>query len=96
LLLGDLTHHGPPVEYARFKAAIRNLPVPVHMTLGNHDGREAFRGAFPNAPDVGGLVCDSVALNGATLVMLDTLDGPPRRPFVQSANGMAGRPIDTA
>ena len=63
ILMGDLTHHGLPEEYARLKEALRNLPWPVTLMLGNHDARPAFRATFPEAPtDAAGFVQSIVDL----------------------------------
>ncbi len=106
VLIGDLTHHGAPEEYQALRALLADVPIPVHMTLGNHDRREAFRQVFPDAPDVAGFVCENIPLNGATLVLGDTLDGPPypaghhagamcaaRLAWLDAALGAAERPI---
>ncbi|KNG94414.1 hypothetical protein ATO11_06960 [Pseudaestuariivita atlantica] len=77
LLLGDLTHHGLPAEYAHLRDILAPVPIPVHMTLGNHDRRDAFDAVFPGRMDANGFICSSVPLRGATLVICDTLDGPP-------------------
>jgi len=75
ILTGDLTHHGHPEEYARLKAALADCPIPVTLTLGNHDARTAFDAAFPDAartPD--GFAQAALDLGGTRLLVLDTHD----------------------
>lgn len=47
LLSGDLAEHGLPAEYARVRALLEPLPMPVLPLPGNHDDRAALRAAFP-------------------------------------------------
>ncbi|MBZ8118959.1 metallophosphoesterase [Roseovarius sp. LXJ103] len=104
VLTGDLTHNGAPEEYAELRAALEDCPLPVHMTLGNHDRREAFFGAFPEAARDGDGFAQEVIDSGDTrLIMLDTLAegaerehsgllGPERLAFLDAAlAGAAGR-----
>lgn len=46
LLSGDLVDHGHADEYAMLSRLLAGLNVPVLAIPGNHDEREAFRGAF--------------------------------------------------
>lgn len=73
LIVGDLTHHGRIAQYERLKAALADAPIPVHLTLGNHDRRDEFREVFGGT----GFAQESVDLHGLRLILLDTLDGPP-------------------
>lgn len=47
---GDLTHDGDPLGYAEAARILSDLPMPVHLMIGNHDDRGTFREAFPSAP----------------------------------------------
>lgn len=76
VLMGDLTHSGLPGEYDRLRDLLAPFPMPVIPMLGNHDRRDAFRAAFPDAPDAGGFVQAVTDLSGLRLVTLDTLDEP--------------------
>ncbi len=73
MIVGDLTHHGRPAQFERLKAALAGVDLPLHLTLGNHDRRDAFRTVFGGA----GFAQEVVDLGGLNLVLLDTLDGPP-------------------
>ena len=78
VLMGDLTHHGHPEEYARLSEALADVPIPVSLMIGNHDRRDAFQTAFPAAPQIeSGHVQHFVDMGNTRLIMLDTLDGPP-------------------
>jgi Icc protein len=46
VLAGDLADLGQPAAYEHLKAIIARLPIPVHITLGNHDHRPAFVSVF--------------------------------------------------
>ena len=73
VVTGDLTHHGEPAAYARLRGILAGMPCPVHLLLGNHDDRDAFRAAFPEAPvDAGGFVQQAVATPARLCLMLDT------------------------
>ena len=78
VMMGDLTHHGRESEYAALSRALETFSLPVTLMLGNHDRRDAFRAAFPDAPvSVEGHVQASVDTGALRLLTLDTLDGPP-------------------
>ncbi len=78
ILMGDLTHHGRPAEYARLASALADLPIPLIPMIGNHDRREAFLAAFPDAPlTAQGHVQTIRDLPHHRVITLDTLDGPP-------------------
>lgn len=73
VLTGDLTHHGQADSYALLREILADLPMPAHLLLGNHDERDAFRAAFPDAPvDPDGFVQSVLDTPEARLVMLDT------------------------
>src|SRR5213593_2929731 len=46
LITGDLVDAGKPEEYAHLRAILAPLPMPVYLIPGNHDARNALRGAF--------------------------------------------------
>lgn len=75
---GDLTHHGDAASYAKLKARLADLKLPYHLLIGNHDNRDTFRAAFPDAAgDPNGFVQAVIDLPGARLITLDTLFAPP-------------------
>ncbi len=73
LLSGDLTHGGEPASYEAARAILAELPVPLHVTIGNHDSRSAFRAAFPHAPlSEGGFVQEAFDTPEGRFIVLDT------------------------
>lgn len=78
VLLGDLTHHGRPVQYQSLRESLQATDLPITFLMGNHDRRDAFLQVFPGA-DVtpSGHVQSTHDLGGTHLITLDTLDGPP-------------------
>jgi 3',5'-cyclic AMP phosphodiesterase CpdA len=46
ILAGDLADLGEAVAYERLKSIIARMPIPVHITLGNHDDRPTFLSVF--------------------------------------------------
>ena len=74
LLCGDLTHRGDAASYAKLRAALADVPVPVVPMLGNHDDRSVFRAVFPDVQtDGAGFVQRVVRLGDWRLITLDTL-----------------------
>ena len=79
VLTGDLAREGEPEAYARLREMLADLPCPAHLLLGNHDSREAFRAAFPEAPvDPNGFVQSALPSPAGLLLLLDTHE--PGRP----------------
>lgn len=46
LATGDLVEAGKPEEYAHLRRLLAPLAMPVYLTPGNHDARDALREAF--------------------------------------------------
>ncbi len=67
VITGDLTDHGREEEYAALKEVIGDFPLPLHLTTGNHDDRDAMIKAF------GGESRYAVEYPEFTLVALDSL-----------------------
>lgn len=75
VITGDLAHRGEASAYRALRAQVERLPFPVFPLMGNHDLRDLFREAFPDALDDGrGFVQGRFDVADATLLMLDTLD----------------------
>ncbi|MEX6507123.1 phosphodiesterase [Jiella sp. M17.18] len=73
VISGDLTHDGEESAYRALAERVEALPLPVHLMLGNHDDRDAFRAVFGDAHSTGRFVQKSVDLPAGRLVLLDTL-----------------------
>ena len=75
LITGDLAEEGDDADsYARLKEAIADLPFPVHMAMGNHDSREPFLRAFPEAGHADGFVQYAIEDFSLRILVLDTLE----------------------
>jgi len=75
VVTGDLADGGRAAAYDLLRRLLADLEPPVHLILGNHDDRAAFRAAFPAAPvDASGFVQAAHDLDGARLLFLDTLE----------------------
>jgi len=75
LATGDLADTGDDLlSYRRLEEAVAGLPFPVHYALGNHDGREAFRAAFPDAPMADGFHQYAIEGHDLRILVLDTLE----------------------
>jgi 3',5'-cyclic AMP phosphodiesterase CpdA len=74
-ITGDLSHRGDVASYERLRDALAGYPLPVHMTLGNHDNRDNFRQVFPAAAlSPGGFVQSAIEGTDARVLLLDSLD----------------------
>lgn len=73
VVTGDLTHDGEPEAYDAARRCLAALPMPVHLIVGNHDSRAAFRAAFPAAPaDKAGFVQQAFGTEAGRFILLDT------------------------
>lgn len=71
-ITGDLSDWGDADDYARLKAQLADLPMPVHLMIGNHDDRPTFAQAFPDLVSDDGFVQYAVPLSIGTALCLDT------------------------
>jgi len=73
VLTGDITHGGEPAGYDAARDILADLPMPLHITIGNHDDRAAFRAAFPQVPvSEGGFVQQAFDTPEGRFIVLDT------------------------
>ena len=78
VLAGDLADLGQPAAYEHLKSIIARLPIPVHITLGNHDDRPSFLAAFgADFAAETGKVDKIIDLKGYRIILLDSSE--PRR-----------------
>lgn len=75
VLSGDLVERGSAVEYAHLAACLESLTLPFYLMPGNHDDRDAMRGAFPGHAYLGreGFMQYAVDRGALRLLMLDSL-----------------------
>jgi 3',5'-cyclic-AMP phosphodiesterase len=75
LLAGDLADQGEVAAYHHLRALVSPLPMPVHITLGNHDARDAFLSVFgPDRDDPQGRVSEVIDAGGHRIILLDTTE----------------------
>ncbi len=73
LFTGDLVNDGAPESYAVLGEALAGLDLPYRLLIGNHDDRDNFGRAFPEAPrDEHGFVQSVVRAAAGDLILLDT------------------------
>ncbi len=73
VVTGDLAHWGQPAAYGALADALGRLGMPVHLAIGNHDDRVAFRRAFPGTPVTAeGFVQYAFDAGGLRHIVLDT------------------------
>ena len=75
LATGDLVERGEPGEYARLRAILDRLAMPLYVIPGNHDSREGLSRAFADRgylPTDGGFLHYTVEEWPVRLIGLDT------------------------
>lgn len=70
LITGDLADHGTPEAYKLLQDILEDIALPVHLTLGNHDNRKAFREVFGGE----GFAQEVIDLGNWRVILLDTND----------------------
>lgn len=75
LLAGDLADRGEVAAYHHLRDRIAALPMPVHITLGNHDDRAAFLSVFgPERDHPDGRVSAVVDAAHHRIILFDTTE----------------------
>lgn len=72
VITGDLSDWGERRDYEDLKERIVDIPVPVHLAIGNHDDRPTFLETFPDLADADGHVQSVFPLSAGAGVILDT------------------------
>jgi len=73
VLAGDLADLGQPAAYERLKTLLARLPIPVHITLGNHDDASNFLSVFgPDFAATTGKMDKVIDCKGYRVVLLDS------------------------
>jgi len=74
---GDLIGDESEESYRRLQALLAPLAVPIHLQMGNHDSRAAYRRVFhPGLPATDDPVCEAFERAGVRFVLADsTLPG---------------------
>ncbi|MCU0827454.1 MAG: metallophosphoesterase [Tabrizicola sp.] len=75
LLAGDLADQGEVAAYHHLRNLLVQMPMPVHLTLGNHDDRAAFLAVFgTELDDPQGRVSLVLDADGYRVILLDTTE----------------------
>ncbi len=109
VVTGDLTHQGRPESYEQLKEILARSSLEGRLAprllIGNHDSRENFLRAFPNAPrDANGFVQWTEETHAGLFVYMDTMEpgthaghyGPDRQAWlsgVLEGARAAGQPV---
>lgn len=72
IITGDLSDWGDADDYKRLKEMLSQVPMPVHLCIGNHDERDVFLSVFPELADENGFVQSAFDLPLGTGLTLDT------------------------
>ncbi len=74
---GDLVSDASEESYRRLRALLAPLAAPIHLLMGNHDSRAAYRRVFqPGAPATDEPVCGAFERAGLRFLLADsTLPG---------------------
>jgi 3',5'-cyclic AMP phosphodiesterase CpdA len=76
IMTGDLVDRGTPEEYAHLKSLLATLELPYYLLVGNHDARDALRGAFPERAELregGAFVQYAVDVGPLRVIALDSV-----------------------
>lgn len=103
ILAGDLADLGQPSAYRYLRTILSRLPIPVHITLGNHDDRPSFLEVFGESYLAEtGKVDKVIDIKGYRIILLDSsepgrVDGvltPEQISWLHARLGEAiGRPV---
>ncbi len=74
VITGDLTDQGAEAEYGILREVLDRFGIPIHVTTGNHDNRDAFVSAFAGTGYLAGGSSAHYAVEypEATIVALDS------------------------
>ncbi len=70
---GDLISDETEGSYRRLQELLQPLTAPIHLLMGNHDARAAFRRVFrPLDPPTSDPVCEAFEVGGLRFLLLDS------------------------
>jgi len=74
VITGDLCEYGHLDAYPELRTLIGRFPLPIHLTTGNHDDRDALLKTFGGTAFLGGTTTTryTVGYPAATIVVLDS------------------------
>lgn len=75
IITGDLADRGDREAYHDLRVILKQLSMPYHLLIGNHDHRKIFSEVFPEAPhDEQGFIQQVLETPVGALLMLDTVE----------------------
>lgn len=75
ILAGDLSDLGDAAAYERLKTIIARMPIPVHITLGNHDDGNVFLSVFgEHLAAETGKIDKIIDIKGYRIILLDSAE----------------------
>ena len=98
ILAGDLADLGEAEAYHRLNDILKDLTVPHHLVLGNHDHRDVFLSVNAGHPvDANGFVQQALDLKGHRVLLLDsTMPGEHGGFFCQARRDWLAAQLDAA
>ncbi len=74
VVTGDLISDACEDSYRRLQILLRSVEPPLHVAMGNHDDRAAYRRVFrPADPDADAPLCEAFEQGGLRFILLDSL-----------------------
>ncbi len=75
IITGDLTHQGDREAYRDLRGILKQLSIPYHLLVGNHDHRQIFSEIFPETPrDEHGFFQQTLETSAGIFLLLDTVE----------------------
>ena len=75
IITGDLTDQGDREAYRDLRSILKQLSIPYHLLIGNHDHRQIFSEIFPEAPrDEHGFFQQTLETPVGIFLLLDTVE----------------------
>ena len=74
LCTGDLTDRGDVASYERLRDALKPLPFPYYLVVGNHDLRTPLLQVFPEVKTHNGFIQYEIDAGALRVLVLDTLE----------------------
>lgn len=80
VLMGDLTHHGTAEEYSKLKPVLAGVPIPITLTIGNHDIRATMADVLGADHLTDGFAQHAWQSEDTLFLLLDTVDEDGKAP----------------
>lgn len=75
IFTGDLSNAGRLESYRDLRACLKDMRLPIHLAIGNHDKRSNFSAVFPDTlTDENGFIQYSLDFPDTRILVLDTVE----------------------